>query len=698
MPREYPLERTRNIGIMAHIDAGKTTTTERILYYTGKTYKIGEVHDGATEMDWMDQERERGITITSAFTQCFWRNHTINIIDTPGHVDFTVEVERSIRVLDGAIALFCAVGGVEPQSETVWLQADRYGVPRIAFVNKMDRTGADFFNCIEMMKDRLGCHPVPLQLPAGAEEKFRGVIDLVDMRARIWQEDAADRGRGKANKDAKIHYVEIPDELKEKARHYREKMLEALAEYDEPFMERYLEGQEFEQRELHQLIRSATLAAHITPVLCGTAFHNKGVRLLLDATVEYLPSPLDVPPVKGKNPETEEEDVRRASDDEPLSALAFKVMSDPHVGRLTYLRIYSGRLESGGYVYNPATETNERISRLLLMHANDREQVEEARTGDIVAVVGLKNTTTGHTLCDPDRPIVLESMSFPEPVITIAIEPKTKQDEEKLAKSLRKLAEEDPTFRVNVDPETNQTVISGMGELHLEVLVERMRREFKVAANVGKPRVAYRETLTASTEVTHRFIRQTGGRGQFAVVSLCIEPQKPGYGFAFVDNIVGAAIPREYIPAVETGVVEAMKTGVLAGYPIVDVKVTLIDGQHHPVDSSELAFHICGSMAFREGARKCAPRLLEPIMDLEVVTPADFLGDVVGGLQQRRAAINDIRARSDAVQVISACAPLVEMFGYATALRSTTQGRALYTMEFSHYEKVPEDLTERIIG
>jgi elongation factor G len=678
---------------MAHIDAGKTTTTERILYYTGRTYKMGETHEGASEMDWMDQERERGITITSASTQCQWRDHIINIIDTPGHVDFTVEVERSIRVLDGAVALFCAVGGVEPQSETVWRQADKYGVPRMAFVNKMDRTGADFFRCVDMMKERLGCHPVPLQLPIGKEDSFVGLVDLVDMRARIWDEDS------KKNADAPFRFCDIPEDLKPMAAKYREKMLEALATYDEPFMERYLEeGANFEPAELHKLIRNATLAAHITPVLCGSAFRNKGVRILLDAIVEYLPSPLDVRPVKGLGigKREGEELVRQADDKEPFSALAFKVQSDPHMGKLTYVRIYSGVLKQGSYVYNPNTDTNERINRLVRMHANDRLQVEEGRTGDILAVVGLKRTTTGNTLCDPDNPITLESMTFPEPVVSIAIEPKTKPDEEKLTRSLVRLAEEDPTFRLHTDPETNQTIISGMGELHLEVLIERLKREFKVEANVGKPQVAYRETLTQSTEIEHRFVRQTGGKGQFAVCTLKIEPMPAGHGFSFQDKIVGGVIPREFIPAVETGVVEALKTGVQWGYPIVDVQVSLIDGKFHPVDSSELAFHICGSMAFKEGARKCSPKLLEPIMSVEVVTPPDYLGDVIGHLQQKRANIKEIKSRGDHLQMVEATVPLSEMFGYATSLRSTTQGRATYSMEFSHYAQMPESILKEM--
>jgi elongation factor G len=691
MARKTPLERTRNIGIMAHIDAGKTTTTERILFYTGKTYKIGEVHDGGAEMDWMEQERERGITITSASTQCFWKDHVINIIDTPGHVDFTVEVERSIRVLDGAVACFCAVGGVEPQSETVWRQADRYGVPRLAFVNKMDRTGANFLNCVDMMKARLGCRPVPLQIPIGAEDNFTGVIDLVDMRARLWV--------GDPDKDpmAETAYTDIPEDMREVADKYREVMLEALSEYDEPFMQRYLEGHEFESSELHKLIRNATLAAHITPVLCGAAFKNKGVRMLLDAIIEYLPSPLDIPPVKGCKPGSEEEtEERKPSDSEPFAALAFKIMSDPHMGKLTYIRVYSGVMNSGTYAYNPNTDSNERINRLLLMHANDRVPIEEARTGDIVALIGLRHTITGQTLCDPDHPIVLESMKFPEPVVSIAIEPKTKMDEDKLAKALARLAEEDPSFRVKSDPETNQTVISGMGELHLEILVDRLKREFKVEANVGAPQVAYRETLSKSTEITHRFIRQSGGKGQFAVVTLQIEPQEAGYGFSFVDKIVGGVVPREYIPSVERGVVEALKSGVIWGYPVVDVKVSLTDGQFHNVDSSEMAFHICGSIAFKEGAKKCAPKLLEPVMSIEVVTPSEFLGDVIGGLQQRRATVKEIRARNEQIQVVDANVPLSEMFGYTTSLRSATQGRASNSMEFSHYAAVPESIIAKM--
>jgi elongation factor G len=690
-PRRTPIERVRNIGIMAHIDAGKTTTTERILYYTGRTHKIGEVHDGTSEMDWMDQERERGITITSAATQVDWKGHVINIIDTPGHVDFTAEVERSIRVLDGAVALFCAVGGVEPQSETVWRQADRYHVPRVAFVNKMDRVGADFFLAVQMMKDRLGAHAVPIQIPLGTEENFRGIIDLVEMKARVWPLDTS------ADKGTKFEDGPIPDDLRAEAEHWREKMLEAIADYDDEFAAAFLDGSEITAERLRAGIRQSTLKAHVTPVLCGSAFKNKGVQLLLDAVVHHLPSPADMPPVKGEDHIKKVTKTRHARDDEKLAGLAFKVVTDPYVGRLTYVRLYAGTLRAGEYVHNATTDRNERVSRLLLMHANDREQIDEAHAGDIVAVVGLKHTFTGHTLCDEDHPIILEAMNFPEPVISIAIEPKTKADQDALGVSLSKLADEDPTFRVRQDKETNQTIISGMGELHLEVLVERMRREFKVEANVGRPQVAYRETLTASTEVEERFIRQTGGRGQYAVVKLKIEPQPHGTGFEFVNAIVGGAIPREYIPAVEQGVIDAMTSGPLAGYPVVDVKVKLFDGKFHPVDSSEIAFKIAGSMAFREGARRCKPELLEPVMALEVVTPDEYLGDVIGNLNQRRCKIEDITTRARA-KVIRGAAPLAEMFGYATALRSLSQGRATHTMQFSHYEPVPPEISERITG
>ncbi|HOE95168.1 MAG TPA: elongation factor G [Candidatus Sumerlaeota bacterium] len=690
MARKFPLDKIRNIGIMAHIDAGKTTTTERILFYTGRSHKLGEVHEGTATMDWMAQEQERGITITSAATQCYWQDHCINIIDTPGHVDFTVEVERSIRVLDGAIALFCAVGGVEPQSETVWRQADRYKTPRLAFVNKMDRVGADFFNCVQMMRDRLNAHPVPIQIPIGAEDQFEGIIDLVEMVARVWPL-GADEERGRVFQD-----VPIPENLRDLANEWREKMLEALAEYDDDFAEAYLEEKAFEPKELHDHLRKATIACHITPVLCGTAFKNKGIQLLLNAVLRYLPSPKDVPAVHGQLPHEPDTVVsREPSEDAPFAALAFKIMSDPHVGRLTYLRVYSGKVKAGSYVYNVTRDQNERLGRLMLMHANDREQIDEVRAGDIVAVIGFKNTTTGDTLCDPEHPIILEAMSFPEPVISIAIEPKTRNDQDKMGSALQKLAEEDPSFHVKVDKETNQTIISGMGELHLDILVDRMKREFKVEANVGAPQVAYRETITKTVEVEGRFVRQSGGRGQFGHCWLRLEPVEPGSGFEFVDEVVGGVIPREYIPAVEKGVIEAMNNGPIAGFPVVDVKVTVYDGSFHPVDSSEMAFLIAGSMAFKEGAKKAAPNLLEPIMKLEVTTPEDYLGAVVGNLQQRRAHIDEMRARGS-IQVISASAPLGEMFGYATELRSQTQGRASYSMQFSHYAPAPKSIVEKI--
>lgn len=688
--RKISLNKVRNIGIMAHIDAGKTTTTERILYYTGKTYKIGEVHNGAAEMDWMEQEKERGITITSAATQCLWKSNCINIIDTPGHVDFTVEVERSIRVLDGAVALFCAVGGVEPQSETVWRQADKYHVPRIAFVNKMDRIGADFSGTIEMMKARLGAHPVALQIPIGKEEHFKGVVDLVEMKAYIWDETAEDKGETYTT-------VDVPEDLRKDALHYREKMLESIAEYDDEFMGRYLENHDFETEELYKEIRKSSLKALITPVFCGTAFKNKGVQPLLDAIINYLPSPLDIPPIKGLHSETEEEGERKPDDREPFSALAFKVATDPYVGKLTYIRVYSGKIETGSYVYNSTLDINERVSRILLMHANDREQIDEVRTGDIAAIVGLKQTVTGHTLCDIDHPIVLEPMKFPEPVISIAIEPKTKADQDKLGNSLAKLAEEDPTFKVQFNEETNQTIISGMGELHLEILVDRLRREFDVLANVGKPRVAYRETIEKSIEIEGKFIRQSGGRGQYGHVWLKIEPMEPGFGFEFKSEIIGGVVPREYIPAVEKGVIEALQTGVLAGYPMVDIRVSLIDGSFHQVDSSEIAFKIAASIAFKDGAAKCNPQLLEPVMSLEVVTPDEYLGDIIGNLNSRRARIESINPKKG-VQVVHSAVPLAEMFGYATILRSLSQGRAIYTMQFSHYEKVPKEVSEKVVG
>ncbi|MCL5270939.1 MAG: elongation factor G, partial [bacterium] len=692
MTRKFALDRVRNIGIMAHIDAGKTTTTERILFFTGRSYKLGEVHEGTATMDWMEQEQERGITITSAATQTFWKDHCINIIDTPGHVDFTVEVERSIRVLDGAIALFCAVGGVEPQSETVWRQAERYRTPRLAFVNKMDRIGADYFNCIQMMRERLHAHPVPLQIPIGAEDDFRGIIDLVEMKSRVWPAvvDATDRGRTFTDGP-------IPDDVKETAERWREKMLESLAEYDDAFAERYLDNHAFEAAELRQMIRKATIACNITPVLCGTAFRNKGVQQLLDAVVYYLPSPADVDAIQGALPHEPVTIIsRKPSDKEPFAALAFKIMSDPHVGKLTYIRVYSGRLKSGSYIHNSTRDVNERVGRILLMHANDREQIEDISTGDIAAIIGFKHTTTGDTLSDHDHPIILEAMSFPEPVISIAIEPKTRNDQERMAAALARLADEDPTFHVKVDKETNQTIISGMGELHLDIIVDRLRREFNVSANVGQPQVAYRETITKKVEVEGRFVRQSGGRGQYGHCWLRLEPMEPGNGFEFNSEVIGGVIPREYIPAIEKGVIEAMNNGTLAGFPVVDVRVTVYDGSFHAVDSSELAFHIAGSMAFKEGCRRAAPVLLEPIMKVEVTTPEEYQGAVVGGLQQRRAHIAEMRARGN-LQIVTATAPLGEMFGYTTDLRSQTQGRASSSMEFSHYSPAPQSIVEKII-
>lgn len=686
MARKVPLERTRNIGIMAHIDAGKTTTTERILYYTGMTYKIGEVHEGTATMDWMVQEQERGITITSAATTCFWRDHRINIIDTPGHVDFTIEVERSLRVLDGAVAVFCGVGGVEPQSETVWRQADKYRVPRIAFVNKMDRVGADFDRVVAQIRERLGAKAVPLQLPLGAEENFRGVIDLVGMRAIVWDEESL---------GARFHSEEIPRELLATAEQAREMLLEAAADCDEVLMERYLSGEALSEDEIKRAVRAGTLAMQIVPVLCGSAFKNKGVQPLLDAVVDYLPSPLDIPAVEGINPVTGEVETRETSDDAPFAALAFKIMTDPFVGSLTFFRVYSGRLESGSYVFNSTKGKKERIGRLLKMHANKREEIKEVFAGEIAAAVGLRDTTTGDTLCDESRPIVLESIEFPEPVISVAIEPKTKADQEKLGISLQKLATEDPSFRVSTDKETGQTILSGMGELHLEIIVDRLLREFKVDAHVGKPQVAYRETVRRTAEFEYKHVRQTGGRGQYGHVVLRVEPLGRGKGFEFVDAIKGGVVPREYIPAVEKGVVEAAERGVLAGYPIVDVKVTLLDGSYHEVDSSELAFKIAASIAFQEAAKRADPVILEPIMLVEVVVPEEFAGAVFGDLNSRRGRIQGMDARGGA-QVIRAHVPLAEMFGYATELRSMSQGRATYTMQFSHYEPVPQAISEEI--
>ncbi|CCU78803.1 Translation elongation factor G [Halanaerobium saccharolyticum subsp. saccharolyticum DSM 6643] len=687
MARQFPLEKTRNIGIMAHIDAGKTTTTERILYYTGRVHKMGETHDGASVMDWMEQEQERGITITSAATTCQWKENRINIIDTPGHVDFTVEVERSLRVLDGAIALFCSVGGVEPQSETVWRQADKYGVPRIAFVNKMDRTGADFFRAVDMMKDRLGANAVPIQLPIGSEDRFDGVVDLVEMDAIVYEDELG----------VSFDRVEIPEDMKEKAAEYREILMEVLAEEDDEFMMKYLEG-EVSTDDIKKLLRQAVLNVNVIPVLCGSAFKNKGVQMLLDAVLDYLPSPTDVPPIEGLNPETEETEVREASDDAPFSGLAFKIMSDPYVGKLAFFRSYSGTLEAGSYVYNATADIRERVGRILQMHANRREERDEIFAGDLGALVGLKNTSTGDTICDQDNPIILEAMEFPEPVIGVAIEPKSKADQDKLGEALQRLAEEDPTFRVHTDEETGQTIIEGMGELHLEVIVDRLLREFKVDANIGKPKVAYRETITKKvTDVEGKFIRQSGGRGQYGHVVMDIEPQEAGAGFEFEDKITGGSIPREYIPSVEDGIVEAMENGIIAGYPVVDVKVTLNDGSYHDVDSSEMAFKIAGSMGFRQGAKRAKPAILEPVMSVEVVTPEEYMGDVMGDLNGRRGKVEGMEPRGNA-QVVNANVPLSEMFGYSTDLRSKTQGRATYTMQFSHYEQAPKSITEEIIG
>src|SRR5262245_11107471 len=686
MARTSPLDKTRNIGIMAHIDAGKTTTTERILYYTGINYKIGEVHEGTATMDWMVQEQERGITITSAATTCFWRDYRVNIIDTPGHVDFTIEVERSLRVLDGAIAVLCAVGGVEPQTETVWRQADKYGVPRIAFLNKMDRVGADFYRVFMMIQDRLGARPLPIQIPIGAEERFIGVIDLLQMKAILWEEE----GLG-----AKYRLDEIPSDMLGRAQEYREKLVETVAEVDEAIMESYLDGKKVAEPDLRAAIRKACLELKLVPVLCGAAFRNKGVQPLLDAVVDYLPSPLDVPPVQGLNPDSRNSESRPASDEAPFSALAFKIMTDPFVGALTFFRVYSGYLTSGASVYNSTKGKRERIGRLLKMHANKREEIKEVYAGDIAAAVGLRGATTGDTLCDERHPIILEAIEFPEPVISIAIEPKSKADQERLGISLQRLAAEDPSFRVRTDEETGQTIISGMGELHLEIIVDRLLREFNVSANVGKPQVAYKETIRRAVEHEGKFIRQTGGRGQYGDVEIRVEPQMPAGGLEFIDAIKGGAIPKEYIPAVERGVREAAESGPLAGYPIVDVKVTLLDGSYHDVDSSEIAFKIAGSLAFKEAVAKAQPVLLEPIMDVEVVVPELFMGEVIGNISSRRGKVLKMDTRP-AAQVITARIPLAEMFGYATDLRSMSQGRATYTMQFSHYEPVPTTISEEI--
>ena len=688
MARQYSLENTRNIGIMAHIDAGKTTTTERILYYTGVSYKIGEVHDGTAVMDWMVQEQERGITITSAATTCFWKDKRINIIDTPGHVDFTIEVERSLRVLDGAVAAFDSVSGVEPQSETVWRQADKYKVPRIAFMNKMDRIGADYYMSVQSMIDRLGANPVPIQLPIGAEDKFRGCIDLVAMKAVLFNDETL---------GAKYVVEDLPADLLPKAKEYRSKMIEAISDVDDVVLAKFLNGEEPTEAEIKAAIRKGTIAMKIFPVICGSAFKNKGVQLLLDAVVDYLPSPLDIPPVKGINPKTEKEAVRNASDSEPFAGIAFKIMTDPFVGQLTFVRVYSGTLNSGSYVYNSTKSTRERVGRLLKMHANKREEIERIYSGDICAVVGLKSTLTGNTLCDENKPIILEAMTFPKPVIDVAIEPKTKADQEKLGLSLQKLMQEDPSFRVMTDQETGQTIISGMGELHLEIIVDRLLREFKVDANVGKPQVAYRETVKKKVTAEGKYVRQSGGRGQYGHVVLELEPQEPGKGFEFENKIVGGAVPKEYIAPVQKGIQEAMENGVLAGYPMVDIKVRIIDGSYHDVDSSEMAFKIAGSMGFKEGAHRANPVLLEPIMAVEVVCAEEYMGDIIGDLNSRRGRVQGMNMRGSG-RVITAQVPLSEMFGYATDIRSKTQGRATYTMQFEHYEEVPRNISEQIIA
>jgi elongation factor G len=684
----FPLEKTRNIGIMAHIDAGKTTTTERILYYTGVTYKIGEVHDGTAVMDWMVQEQERGITITSAATTCYWKDFRVNIIDTPGHVDFTIEVERSLRVLDGAVAVFDSVAGVEPQSETVWRQANKYGVPRIAFMNKMDRVGADFFMSVNTMIERLDASPVAVQIPIGTEDRFRGPVDLVRMKAIYFDDETLGS-----------NYTEgdIPEELLPIAREYREKMLEAIADTDDSLMEKYLNKEEISVDEIKSALRKGALELKLTPVICGSSFRNKGVQLLLDAILDYLPSPLDIPPVVGKLPGSESVIVRPPDDNEAFSAIAFKVMTDPFVGQLTFIRVYSGVLGAGSYVYNSTKDKKERVGRLLKMHANKREEVKEVSAGDIAAVVGLKYTLTGDTLCDEKNPIVLEAIEFPEPVMAVAIEPKTKADQEKLSQSLAKLAQEDPSFQVSFNEETGQTIIAGMGELHLEIIVDRLLREFKVGANVGKPQVAYKETIRASAKAEGKFVRQTGGRGQYGHVFISIEPLEPGKGVEFENKIVGGTVPREYINPIEKGIREAADRGILAGYPVVDIKATLYDGSYHEVDSSEMAFKIAGSMAFKEAAKGARPVLLEPTMSIETVTPDEYLGDVIGDINSRRGRVLNIEKRGK-VQVIKAQAPLAEMFGYATDLRSKTQGRATYTMQFSHYDEVPKGVSEGIIA
>ena len=688
MARRVSLDRTRNIGIMAHIDAGKTTTTERILFYTGVSHRMGEVHDGAATMDWMEQERERGITITSAATTCHWKDYRINIIDTPGHVDFTIEVERSLRVLDGAVTVFDSVQGVEPQSETVWRQADKYRVPRIAFMNKMDRIGADFFASVQSMVDRLGATPVPIQLPIGREGDFKGTIDLVTMKAYVYDDESL---------GAKYKVEEIPANLLDQAKEYREKMLELVAEHDEQVLEKYLNGDALSEEEIKKAIRAGAISMKVTPILCGASFKNKGVQQLLDGVVDFLPSPLDIPPVSGVDPANGKELLRHASDSDPFSALAFKIMTDPFAGQLTYFRVYSGTLKTGTSVYNITKNTKERIGRLLKMHANKREDIDEVYAGDIAAAVGLKGATTGDTLCDEKHPVLLEVMKFPEPVISMAIEPKTKQDQEKLGFSLQKLAQEDPSFRVRTDEETAQTIISGMGELHLEIIVDRLMREFKVEANVGKPEVAYRETIRRHAEAEGKYIKQTGGRGQYGHVVLTVEPSEAGAGFQFVNKVVGGSIPREYIPAIEKGVRERMETGVLAGYPMRDVRVTVIDGSYHDVDSNEMAFKIAASMGFQDACKRADPAVLEPIMKVEVLVPQEYMGDVIGNLNGRRGKVQGIKVRAGS-QAIDAAVPLSEMFGYATDLRSRTQGRATYSMEFDRYEQVPKQIAEQIIS
>ena len=686
MPRKVSLEKTRNIGIMAHIDAGKTTTTERILYYTGVNYKLGETHEGTATMDWMEQEQERGITITSAATTCFWKNHRINIIDTPGHVDFTVEVERSLRVLDGSVTVMCAKGGVEPQSETVWRQADHYHVPRMIYVNKMDIMGADFYNVLRMIDERLKCNAVPIQLPIGKEAEFRGIIDLVEMNADVYYDEMG--------KDMRVE--EIPEDMRELAEEYREKMLDAVSMFDDEIMEMYLEGKEIPTAKIRAAIRKATVAVEMIPVVCGTSYRNKGVQKLLDAIVDYMPAPTDIPAIEGINPKTDEEDKREPSDDEPFSALAFKIMTDPYVGRLSFFRVYSGTLNTGSSVLNSTKNVRERMGRILQMHANHREDIETVYSGDIAAAVGLKNTTTGDTLCDEKHPIILESMEFPEPVIRVAIEPKTKAGQEKMGIALMKLAEEDPTFKTYTDEETGQTIIAGMGELHLEIIVDRLLREFKVEANVGAPQVAYKETITKAVDQDTKYARQSGGKGQYGHVKIHVEPNESGKGYEFVNATVGGSVPKEYIPAVDAGIQGAMLAGVLAGYPVVDVKVTLYDGSYHEVDSSEMAFKIAGSMAFKEACQMAGPTLLEPIMKVSVIVPDEYMGDVIGDLNSRRGQIQGFEARSGAQQ-IDAFVPLAEMFGYATDLRSRTQGRGQYTMEPSHYIEIPKSIQEKII-